>query len=66
MATHDEVINALEEEFAAKEAGVAEALELYLRVEDLYVKATEALVDNQDSSTSSSTNFVSHEIADLG
>ncbi len=42
---------------ASQEAGVAEALELYMRVEEIYVAASESLQSPQATRTSNSTNL---------
>lgn len=41
---------------ASQEAGVAEALELYMRVEEIYVEASASLQTPQATRTSNSTN----------
>jgi len=41
---------------ASKEAGVTEALELYMRAEEVYVKASASLTNPQTTRTSNSTN----------
>ncbi len=41
---------------ASQEAGVADALELYMRVEQIYVKASMSLQNLQTTRTSNSTN----------
>ena len=44
------------ESFAAHEAGVAEALELYLRIEHIYAEASQAVAGEDVSCTSDFTN----------
>ena len=41
---------------ASREAGVTEALELYMRAEEVYVKASASLTNPQTTRTSNSTN----------
>ena len=41
---------------ASKEAGVTEALELYMRAEEIYVAASASLKNPQTTRTSNSTN----------
>ncbi len=41
---------------ASKEAGVTEALELYMRAEEVYVKANASFTNPQTTRTSNSTN----------
>ena len=56
MPTNDEQLEALSEDFVAHEAGVAEVLELYLRIEDIYVQASAASVEEEPAYMSDSTN----------
>ena len=55
MTTNDEQLEALSEDFVAHEAGVAEALELYLRIEEIYVQASAASVEEEPAYLSDST-----------
>lgn len=41
---------------ASKEAGVTEAMELYMRAEEIYVTANASLMNPQVTRTSNSTN----------
>jgi len=58
MTTREQEKTAMTESFAAHEVGVAEALELYLRIEGIYAEASQAVAEEEVSYTSDSTNQV--------
>ena len=55
MTTNDEQLEALSEDFVVHEAGVAEVLELYLGIEDIYMQASAASVEEEPAYVSDST-----------
>lgn len=57
ITTSDEQLEALTKDFVDHEAGVAEAFELYLRIEDIYVKASAAGAEEEPAYVSDSTNL---------
>ncbi len=59
MQTKDLEKDALTESFVENEAGVADMIELYERIESVYVKASEAVYDAPVTYTSDSTNITS-------
>jgi hypothetical protein len=57
LTTKEQESKALEEEFEKREAGVAELLEFYARVELVYVAASQALEQRPTDMTSNSANL---------
>ena len=53
-------LDSLGREFESREAGVAELMELYEKLEGIYAAASESLAEEQPSHTTDSTNAVSH------
>ena len=51
MLTKDQEQEELVNELDSSEAGVAEVLEMYRRVEEIYVAASEVVASNEDSYT---------------
>ena len=58
MTTRDQELESLRYEFENREAGVADLMELYEKVEDVYVQAAASLSDIEAVHTSNSTNMV--------
>ena len=58
MTTRDQELESLREEFENKEAGVADLMKLYERVEGIYVKASASMTESEVSHTSNSTDVV--------
>ena len=56
MITKDKENEEILERFENKEAGVAELLEFYARVEAIYVSSSKALDETEVAATSNSTN----------
>ena len=57
MLTKDQEQEELVNELDSREAGVAEVLEMYRRVEEIYVAASEVVASNEDSYTTDTTNL---------
>ena len=57
MQVKDQENQVLQEQFREREAGVADVLEFYSRMEEVYVSAMQSLDISQSSWTSSSTNI---------
>ncbi len=64
MASREEAHRALAEEYEAREAGVADVLQFYARLEGVYAAASKALEENITSMASNSANQTHH--ADMG
>ena len=60
MTNSEKEIESLIQAGDSQEAGVAEALELYLQIEEIYVKASQASINLESDYVSSSTNFPSY------
>ena len=58
MSTREHELASLREEFENREAGVAELMELYEKVEDIYVHAAATIPEGEVISTSDSTSMV--------
>ena len=57
MLTKDQEQEELVNELDSREAGVAEVIEMYRRVEEIYVAASEVVASNEDSYTTDTTNL---------
>ena len=58
MITRDQELESLWHEFENREAGVADLMELYEKVEDVYVQAAASMSESEAVHTSNSTNMV--------
>lgn len=58
MITRDQELESLWHEFENREAGVADLMELYEKVEDIYVQAAASMSESEAVYTSNSTNMV--------
>ena len=57
MMTKDQEMESLADAFEENEAGVADLMELYERVESVYAQASASISDHQAVYTSDSTNI---------
>ena len=58
MATKDQELESIGSEMERRETGVADLMELYEKVEDVYVRASASIADSRVTYTSDSTNVV--------
>ena len=65
MSTSEHELEYLREEFEKREAGVAELMELYEKVERVYAEAAASMTENEGVYTSDSTDVVK-PVAHLG
>ena len=57
MTTKDQEMESLEVEFEKQEAGVADLMEFYERIEDIYVRASASVSESEVVYSSDSTNM---------
>ena len=57
MLTKDQEQEELVNELDSREAGVAEVIEMYRRIEEIYVEASEVVASNEDAYTTDTTNL---------
>ena len=58
MTTREQELGSLREEFESREAGVAELMEFYEKVEKIYLRAALSVSQSDAVYTSDSTNMV--------
>ncbi len=66
MTTKDQERESLVDEFENREAGVADLMELYERIENVYVQASASVPDSEIVYTSDSTNIDGRVDAHMG
>lgn len=64
--TKDEEKETLVGSFEYREAGVADLMELYEKIEDVYVRASASAVESEVAYASNSTNIAARADAHLG
>ena len=66
MATLDQEKESLQEELEDREAGVADLMELYEKIEGIYVRASASMMESETVRTSDSTDVARGSVAHLG
>ncbi len=66
MTSKEQDLKTIRSEFEGREAGVADLMELYERIEGVYVRASAATLPVDVTKTSNSTNQVGIRDAHLG
>ena len=66
MTTKEQDLKTIRAEFEGREAGVADLMELYERIEGVYAQASAATLPVDVTKTSNSTNHIGTRDAHLG